>query len=88
MSIHGHSTKDETIVALGLVKDFINERGGIEEIKVTQGLLRSCKRARERYGAFLEQQRKVEEKLARVKEKLGKQTKDTVLEVENKIQFL
>ena len=88
MSIHGHSTKDETIVALGLVKDFINERGGIEEIKVTQGLLRLCEMARERYGAFLEQERKVEEKLARVKEKLGKQTKDTVLEVENKIQFL
>ena len=47
--------------------------------------MRSCERARERYGAFLEQQRKVEEqmKLARVKEELAKQTKDAVLEVEN-----
>ena len=52
--------------------------------------MRSCERARERYGVFLEQQRKVEEqmKLARVKEELAKQTKDAVSEVENKIQFL
>ena len=85
MSIHEYSTKDETIVALRLVKDFIIERGGIAKIKVTQELLRSCDRARERYGAFLEQQRKVEEqmKLARVKKELAKQTKDAVLEVEN-----
>ena len=90
MSIHKYSTKDETIVALRLDKDFIIERGGIEEIEVTQELLRSCERARERYGAFLEQQRKVEEqmKLARVKEELAKQTKDAVSEVENKTQFL
>ena len=78
LSIHGYSTNDETILAL--VKDFIIERGGIEKSKVTQNLLRSCERARERYGAFLEQQRKVEEqmKLARVKEELAKQTKDVV----------
>ena len=53
-------------------------------------MLRSFERARERYGAFLEQQRKVEEqmKLARVKEELTKQTKDAVSELENKIRFL
>ena len=52
--------------------------------------MRLCERARERYGAFLEQQRKVEEqmKLARVKEELAKQTKDAVSEVENKMRFL
>ena len=74
LSIHGYSIKDETIVALRLVKDFIIETGGIEKFKVTQELLRPCKRARERYGAFLEQQRKVEEQmnLARVKEMLTK----------------
>ena len=68
----------------------IIERGGIEEIKVTQELLRSCERARERYGVFLEQQRKVEEQMkqARVKEGLAKQTKDAVSEVENKTRFL
>ena len=88
--IHGYSTKDETIAALRLVKDFVIERGGIEEIKVTQELLRSCERARERYGTFLEQQRKVEEqmKLARVKEGLAKQTKAAVSEVDNEIRFL
>ena len=70
MCIHGYSTKDETIVVLQLVKDFIIERGRIEKIKVTQELLRLCERARERYGAFLEQQKKLDEqmKLARVKE--------------------
>ena len=90
MSIHGYSTEDETIVALWLVKDFIIEGRGIEKIKVTQELLRSCERARERYGAFLEQQRKVDEqmKLARVKEELAKQTKDPVSELENEIGFL
>ena len=53
--IHRYSTIDETIVALRLVKDFIIGRGGIEKIKVTQELLRSCERARERYRTFLEQ---------------------------------
>ena len=88
LSIHGYSTNDETILAL--VKDFIIQRGGIEKSKVTQNLLRSCERARERYGAFLEQQRKVEEqmKLARVKEELAKQTKDAVSKLENEIRFL
>ena len=83
MCIHGYSTKDETIVVLQLVKDFIIERGRIEKIKVTQELLRSCERARERYGTFLEQQRKVEKqmKLARVKEELAKQSKDAVSEL-------
>ena len=59
-------------------------------MKVTQELLRSRKSAKERYGAFLERQRKVEEqmKLARVKEELTKQTKDAVSELENKIRFL
>ena len=90
MSIHGYSTKDETIIAFQLVKDFINERGGIEEIKVTEELLRLCERASKRYRVFLEQQRKVGEqmKLARVKEELAKQTKDAVSEVENKMRFL
>ena len=83
MCIHGYSTKDETIVVLQLVKDFIIERGRIEKIKVTQELLRLCERARERYGAFLEQQKKLDEqmKLARVKEELAKQSKDAVSEL-------
>ena len=83
MCIHGYSTKDETIVVLQLVKDFIIERGRIEKIEVTQELLRLCERARERYGAFLEQQKKLDEqmKLARVKEELAKQSKDAVSEL-------
>ena len=83
MSIHRCSTIDRTIVALQLVKDFISERGGIEKIKVTQELLRLCERTRERYGTFLEQQRKVEKqmKLARVKEELAKQSRDAVSEL-------
>ena len=83
MCIHGYSTKDETIVVLQLVKDFIIERGRIEKIKVTQELLRLCERARKRYGAFLEQQKKLDEqmKLARVKEELAKQSKDAVSEL-------
>ena len=70
MSIHRYSTKDETIVALRLLKDCIIERAGIEKIKIIQELLRSCERAREIYGAFLEHQMKVEEhmKLSRVEE--------------------
>ena len=67
LSIHGYFTKNETIVALRLVKDFIIERGGVEEIKVSKEMLRFCDRARERYSIFLEQQKKMEEpmKLAR-----------------------
>ena len=90
MSIPGYSTKDETIVALRLVKDFIIEGGGIKKIKLTKKLLRLCGRVEERYEAFFEQQRKVEEqmKLARVKEELAKQTKDAISELENEIWFL
>ena len=90
MSIHRYSTIDETTGALRLVKDFISERGGIEKVKVSQELLRSCERARERYGTFLEQQRKVEKqmKLARVKEELAQQSKDAVSELENEMRFL
>ena len=45
--------------------------------------MRLCERARERYGAFLEQQKKLDEqmKLARVKEELAKQSKDAVSEL-------
>ena len=53
LSIHGYSTKDETVVALRLVKDFIIERGRIEKIKFTQELLRLCERAKERWECFL-----------------------------------
>ena len=90
MSIPGYSTKDETIVALRFVKGFIIEGGGIKKIKLTRKLLRLCGRVRERYEAFFEQQRKVEDqmKLARVKEELAKQTKHAVQELENEIKFL
>ena len=73
-----------------LVKDFIIARGGIEKNKVTKALLKSCEKAIERYGAFLEQHSKVEEqmKLAREKEELTKQTEDAVSEFKNKIRFL
>ena len=89
LSIHRYSTKDETIVVLQLVKDCIIEREGIEKIQVTQELVSSSERARERYRVFLEQQRKVEEqiKLARVKEDLAKQTKYALSELDNEIRF-
>ena len=78
------------MVVLTLIKDFINEGGGIKKTKLTRNLLRFCKRVRERYEAFFEQQKKVEEhmKLARVKEELAKQTKDVVSELENEMRFL
>ena len=41
------------MVALRLVKDFIIERGGVEEIKVSKVMSRSCDRAKERYSIFL-----------------------------------
>ena len=50
---HSYSAENKTIVALRLVKDFIIERGGVEEIKVSKEMLRSCDRAKERYSIFL-----------------------------------
>ena len=90
MSIHRYSTKIETIVAFRVVQEFIIERGGIEEIEVTQELLRLCERASKRFRAFLEQQRKVEEKmkLVTLEEELTRQTKDAASEVENEMRFL
>ena len=73
-----------------MLKTLLLREKALTKIKVTQELLRSCEKARERYGAFLEQQRKVEGqmKLANVKEELAKQTKDSTLELENEIRFL
>ena len=87
MCIHGYSTKDETIVVLQLVKDFIIERGRIEKIKVTQELLRLCERVRERYGAFLEQQKKLDE-TSQSERRVGQAIKRCCIRAWNDIQFL
>lgn len=90
LNIHGYSTKEETIEAVRLVKDFIIQRGGIDKVKVTKEMMKSCEKARARYVAFLEQKKKLEEqiKVDREKQEAVKKAKDAVSDIDNDISFV
>ena len=71
LSIHGFSTKEDTIEALRIVKDAILHYPSILSIPITRDLLTSVKHSRQRYMADLEEKRKIKEKeAAKQKEKV------------------
>ena len=45
LSVHGNSIKEDTIVALRLVKDELCSVGGVSIFKITKSLLQSVKRS-------------------------------------------
>ena len=51
-------TIEETVEAIRLVKDYLVLRGGVNNIQVSKEMIRSCGKARGRYGLFLEQKKK------------------------------
>ena len=59
LKIHGFSLGEDTIIAIRLVKDFIIKCGGSEKVPVPNALLKSCKEARSRYHADLEEKRQL-----------------------------
>ena len=61
LSLHGSLIKDETIVALRMVKDYILSVGGITKVSVNKELLSSVKSARQRYESDLAAKRRLEE---------------------------
>ena len=86
MDIHGSSTSEETIEAIRIVKDYIINASGVQNIQITKGLLASCSSASAKYKAFLdakrEQERKEEE--ARQEELLNKQKEEELRSQETK----
>ena len=78
LSLHGSSIKDETIVALRMVKDYILSVGGITKVSVNKQLLSSVKSARQRYESDLAAKRRLEE--AKQSEKEKKQEIDSLNE--------
>ena len=62
LAIHGTSLGEQTIVAIRLIKDYVVQCGGIGKVPLSDKLLQSCKLARSRYGADLEEKRKLAEK--------------------------
>ena len=57
LQVHGTSLKEDTIVALPLVKDQIIKHNGIMNIKITKDLLKSCQDASKWYKTLLEAQK-------------------------------
>lgn len=59
--IHGSSTKDDTIIALRVMKDHIASVGGITNVSINKQLLSSVKSARLRYESDLNTKRKLDQ---------------------------
>ena len=49
LDIHGNSTKDDTVIALRMVKDHMASVGGIMNVSINKQLLSSVKSIRQRY---------------------------------------
>ena len=60
LQIHGGNTGKETLEALRLVKDSKARKGGIECIKVTKALIRSCQSAHSLYTSELAEKKRQE----------------------------
>ena len=71
LSVHGFSTKEDTIEALRIVTDAILRYPSILSIPTTRDLLKSVKQSGQRYMTELEAKRKIKEKeAAKQKEKI------------------
>ena len=69
LEIHGPSMKEDTIVALRLVKDCLIRVGGIKNFDVTRDLIKCCREARQKYDNYL----KAEKEKAELEEKRKKE---------------
>ena len=72
LDIHGHSSKEDTIEALRVVKDAILRYPSLLDIPVTKEMLQNFKASRQRYQADLEAKRLLLEREA-AKKKEGQQ---------------
>ena len=86
LNIHGYSLGEDTIVAIRMIKDYIIKCGGSEKVPVSNALLKSCKQARNRYHADLEEKRQLalKEEGARKAAAEAAAAKDAVQEAEKK----
>ena len=57
LKVHGYSTKEDTLIALGFTKDVLVLKVGHLKIHLSKDLFTSCKCARSSYVAFLEAQK-------------------------------
>ena len=59
--IHGTSLSEETIVAIRMVKDFIQHCGGTNNVSITKDMVKSCQFAHSHYVLYLDEKKKEEE---------------------------
>ena len=62
LKIHGSSLGEDTLTAVRLVKDYVIKCGGSEKVPLTNGLMNSCRKAWNRYNAYLEEQKELEKR--------------------------
>ena len=61
LQVHGSSIKEDTIVAVRMVKDHIIADKGMMNIPITRGLLKSCSDAYQKYEVHLSALKTAEE---------------------------
>lgn len=61
LDIHGNSTKDDTVIALRMVKDHMASVGGIMNVSINKWLLSSAKSARQIFKSDLNAKRKLDQ---------------------------
>ena len=61
LNIHGTSLSEETIVAITMVKDFIQHCGSTNNVSITKDIVKSCQFAHSRYVLYLDEKKKEEE---------------------------
>lgn len=69
IDIHGPNIQEETIEAVRLVKDFLIQLGGLENLVINKQLIQMCSDAHLRYKSEQDLKRKQEEKEQAEKEK-------------------
>lgn len=90
---HREQLDEDTIVALRITKDFLKHYDDLSELVISRRLLDLCAKARDKYGIFLELQKKEEEntqkkKLENEKIKRQKEEKSKVADKVNEIDRL
>lgn len=67
LQTHGGSTQEETIEAIRLVKDYIIQQNGTNNVIITKEMIRSSDNARSKYEEHLAAEREIREKTEREK---------------------
>ena len=82
LSTHGNSLKEDTIVALRLVKDELCYVGGLENFKITKPLIKAVKGSYGKYEKYLEAQRELEAKQKQIEQEKNENEKENTTRIQ------